>query len=77
MLIMSKKAFDRLPADQQKAVDQAGREAVTFMRGAWTVSEVTAHAALKSKFKEIITVDKGPSLRLLLNWRLKKAKDLA
>jgi len=60
MLIMSKKTFDALPADQQKAIEQAGREAEAFMRGAWTVSEVTALAQLKSKFTEIIEVDKGP-----------------
>jgi tripartite ATP-independent transporter DctP family solute receptor len=60
MLIMSLKTYNALPADQQQAIEQAGREAEAFMRGAWTVSEVTALAQLKSKFTEIIEVDKGP-----------------
>jgi tripartite ATP-independent transporter DctP family solute receptor len=60
MLIMSIKTFNSLPADQQQAIEQAGREAEAFMRGAWTVSEVTALEQLKEKFVEIIEVDKGP-----------------
>ena len=60
ILIMSLKTYNSLPADQQQAIEQAGREAEAFMRGAWTVSEVTALAQLKSKFTEIIEVDKKP-----------------
>ncbi len=60
ILIMSLKTYNALPADQQSAIEQAGREAEAFMRGAWTVSEVTALAQLKSKFTEIIEVDKTP-----------------
>jgi tripartite ATP-independent transporter DctP family solute receptor len=76
MLIMSKKVYDNLPADQQKAVEQAGREAEAFMRGAWTISEVTALAALKSKFTEIITVDKGPFIAAVADLVAKEGKRL-
>ena len=76
ILIMSKKTFDGLPADQQKAIEQAGREAEAFMRGAWTVSEVTALAQLKSKFTEIITVDKKPFIAAVADLVAKEAKRL-
>lgn len=76
MLIMSKKTFDSLPADQQKAVEQAGKEAEAFMRGAWTVSEVNALAALKAKFVEIIEVDKKPFIAAVADLVAKEGKRL-
>ena len=76
ILIMSKKTFDALPVDQQKAVEQAGKEAEAFMRGAWTVSEVTALKALKAKFVEIIEVDKKPFIDAVADLVAKEGKRL-
>lgn len=76
VLIMSKKTFDNLPASQQKAINQAGVEAEAFMRGAWTVSEFTALAALKSKFTEIIEVDKKGFIDAVADLVAKEAKRL-
>jgi len=76
ILIMSLKTYNALPADQQQAIEQAGREAEAFMRGAWTVSEVTALAQLKSKFTEIIKVDKGPFIAAVADLVAKEAARL-
>ncbi len=63
MVIMSKRTYDRLSPAQQQAVEQAGREAEAYMRGAWTVSEVSALAQLKDKFTDVIKVDKAPFIQ--------------
>jgi tripartite ATP-independent transporter DctP family solute receptor len=63
VMIMSTKLWGQLNPDQQKAVVEAGQRAQAYMRGAWHVSEVKDLEELKSKFKEIITVDKTPFIK--------------
>jgi TRAP-type C4-dicarboxylate transport system substrate-binding protein len=60
MLLMSKPIYDKLSPEQQQAVRQAGKEAEAYMRGAWAMAEQDARTALKSRFTEIIPVDKQP-----------------
>jgi len=60
MLLMSKAVYDKLSAEQQQAVKQAGKEAEAYMRGAWAMAEQDARGALKERFTEIIEVDKQP-----------------
>jgi tripartite ATP-independent transporter DctP family solute receptor len=60
ILIMSKMVYDKLSPEQQQAIKQAGKEAEAYMRGAWAMAEQDARTALKTRFKEIIEVDKQP-----------------
>jgi len=60
MLVMSMKLYNRLDDKQKAAVVQAGQLAQAYMRGAWKVSDEQSFAELKSKFKEIVTVEKQP-----------------
>ena len=73
-MVMSMKTFNQLSSSQQKAVEQAGREAEGYMRGAWTMSEVNALAQLKSKFTEIIEVDKQPFIDAVADLVAKESK---
>lgn len=63
VLIMSLKLWNQLNDAQKKAVTEAGARTQAFMRGAWKISEVKDLADLKSKFTEIITVDKTPFVK--------------
>jgi tripartite ATP-independent transporter DctP family solute receptor len=60
MIIMSMKLYNRLDDKQKAAVIQAGQLAQAYMRGAWKISEEGSLDELKSKFKEVITVEKQP-----------------
>jgi tripartite ATP-independent transporter DctP family solute receptor len=59
VLVMSKRAFDKLtPADQQ-LVRAAAKESVMKMRELWEAREKAAEAAVKAKGAQITSVDKA------------------
>ena len=60
MIIMSMRLYNRLDDKQKAAAVQAGQLAQAYMRGAWKISEEGSFDELKSKFKEVITVEKQP-----------------
>lgn len=60
LIVMSMKLYNQLNDQQKAAVVQAGALAQAYMRGAWKVSENKDLADLKSKFTQIIEVDKQP-----------------
>ena len=60
MMIMSMKLYSRLDDKQKSAIAQAGQLAQAYMRGAWKISDEGSFEDLKSKFKEVITVEKQP-----------------
>jgi tripartite ATP-independent transporter DctP family solute receptor len=60
MMIMSMKLYSRLDDKQKAAIVQAGQLAQAYMRGAWKISDEESFEDLKSKFKEVITVEKQP-----------------
>ena len=59
MLLFSKRVWDTLGPDDQKAVRQAARESVPYMRKLWDEREEKSLAAVKSGGAEIIQVDKA------------------
>jgi tripartite ATP-independent transporter DctP family solute receptor len=60
MLLFSKKVWDGLSADEQKAVRQAAKESVPVMRKLWDEREEKSLAAVKAGGAQIIEVDKVP-----------------
>ena len=59
MLLFSKRTWDTLSADDQKAIRQAAKESVPFMRKLWDEREEKSLAMVKSGGAEIIQVDKA------------------
>jgi tripartite ATP-independent transporter DctP family solute receptor len=59
MLLFSKTVWDRLSADDQKALRQAAKESVPYMRKLWDEREAKSLAIVKAGGAEIITVDKA------------------
>jgi TRAP-type C4-dicarboxylate transport system substrate-binding protein len=60
VLVMSRKAFDKLsPADQQ-AVRAAAKESVAKMRELWEAKEKEAEQKIRSSGASINTVEKQP-----------------
>ncbi|KQT14199.1 TRAP transporter substrate-binding protein [Ramlibacter sp. Leaf400] len=59
MLLFSKRVWDTLPPDDQKALRQAARESVPYMRKLWDEREEKSLAAVKAGGAEIIQVDKA------------------
>ncbi|WP_263771885.1 TRAP transporter substrate-binding protein DctP [Propionivibrio soli] len=57
VLLMSKKAWDTLSADQKKAVMQASEESSTHMKRLW--AEAEAQALAKAKKEGAVVIDKG------------------
>lgn len=60
LIVMSMKLYNQLNDQQKAAVVQAGALAQAYMRGAWKISENKDIEVLKSKFTQIIEVDKAP-----------------
>jgi tripartite ATP-independent transporter DctP family solute receptor len=60
MLIVSMKVYNQLNDQQKQAVTLAGQLTQAYMRGAWKVSEFKDLQELKSKYTQIIDVDKQP-----------------
>ena len=59
MLLFSKTVWDRLSADEQKAIRQAAKESVPYMRKLWDEREAKSLDIVKKGGAEIITVDKA------------------
>ena len=59
MLLFSKRVWDTLGADDQKAIRQAARESVPYMRKLWDEREEKSLATVKAGGAEIIQVDKA------------------
>ncbi|HMX09539.1 MAG TPA: TRAP transporter substrate-binding protein [Burkholderiaceae bacterium] len=59
ILVMSKVVFDKLSADEQKAVRAAAKESVPFQRKKWDEQEAKSLAAVKAGGAQIAEVDKA------------------
>lgn len=59
ILLFSKKVWDGLSADEQKAVRAAARASVGFMRKLWDEREARSLAAVKAGGAQIVDVDKA------------------
>jgi tripartite ATP-independent transporter DctP family solute receptor len=59
MLLFSKRTWDGLNAEDQKAIRQAAKESVPYMRKLWDEREEKSLAIVKAGGAEIITVDKA------------------
>jgi tripartite ATP-independent transporter DctP family solute receptor len=59
MLLFSKRVWDTLSADDQKAIRQAAKESVPYMRKLWDEREEKSLALVKAGGAEIIQVDKA------------------
>jgi tripartite ATP-independent transporter DctP family solute receptor len=59
MLLFSKRTWDTLTPEDQKALRQAARESVPYMRKLWDEREEKSLAAVKAGGAEIIQVDKA------------------
>jgi tripartite ATP-independent transporter DctP family solute receptor len=60
LLVVSMKLYNQLNEQQKQAVVKAGELTQAYMRGAWKISEFKDLQELKSKFTQIIEVDKQP-----------------
>ncbi|SHL93639.1 TRAP transporter substrate-binding protein [Rhizobacter sp. OV335] len=58
VLLFSKRVFDALSPDDQKAIRQAAKESVPFMRKLWDEREEKSLATVKAAGAQIIDVDK-------------------
>ena len=59
MLLFSKRIWDGLSPDDQKAIRQAAKDSVPYMRKLWDEREAKSLAAVKAGGAEIIEVDKA------------------
>ncbi|TRZ55879.1 MAG: TRAP transporter substrate-binding protein [Rhodocyclaceae bacterium] len=59
VLLFSKKLFDKLSAEDQKAIRQAAKDSVPYMRKLWDEREEKSLIALKSGGAQFIDVDKA------------------
>jgi len=59
MLLFSKKVWDGLSADDQKALRQAAKESVPYMRKLWDEREEKSLATVKAAGSQVIDVDKA------------------
>jgi tripartite ATP-independent transporter DctP family solute receptor len=58
VLVMSKRAWDKLGAEDQATMRKAAKESVVKMRELWEAREKSAEAAVKAKGAQITSVDK-------------------
>jgi tripartite ATP-independent transporter DctP family solute receptor len=65
MLLMSKKVWDKLTAEEQKAIRETAKASVPYMRKLWDDMEVASRAEVEKSGAQIITVDKAPFLAAL------------
>lgn len=59
VLVMSKKSWDKLSADDQKLIRQAAKESVVKMRELWDAREKTSEAKVRAAGSVVSTVEKG------------------
>ena len=60
ILLFSKRVWDKLSAEEQKAIRAAAKESVLYMRKLWDEREEKSLATVKAGGAEIIEVDKAP-----------------
>lgn len=60
VLVMSKRSFDKLSAEDQKIVREAAKESVGKMRELWVAREKASEAKVREAGSTITTVDKAP-----------------
>ena len=60
VLVMSKKSFDKLSPEDQKAVRESAKESVGKMRELWEAREKEAEKKIRASGSQINTVDKQP-----------------
>jgi tripartite ATP-independent transporter DctP family solute receptor len=58
MLLMSKKIFDGLSADEQKIIREGAKQSVPYMRKLWDAKEAASRATVEKAGAQIIAVDK-------------------
>lgn len=59
VLVMSKKSYDKLSADDQKIVRQAAKESVVKMRELWDAREKSSEAKVRAAGSVVSSVDKA------------------
>ena len=59
MLLMSKRVWDKLPANEQAIVRAVAKESVAFQRLKWDAQEAKSLATVKAAGAEIVEVDKN------------------
>src|SRR3569832_2127423 len=59
MLLFSKRTWDTLSPEDQKAIRQAAKESVPYMRKLWDEREQKSEASVKAAGSQIIQVDKA------------------
>jgi tripartite ATP-independent transporter DctP family solute receptor len=59
MLLFSKRVWDTLTPDDQKAIRQAAKESVPYMRKLWDEREQKSEALVKAAGSQVIQVDKA------------------
>jgi len=62
VLLFSKRTWDTLSADDQKAVRQAAKESVVYMRKLWDEKEIASQKLVVAGGAIITQVDKAPCL---------------
>ncbi len=65
VLVMSKAAWDKLPAADQKAVKEAARASVTKMRELWDAREASSRATVEAAGSQINEVEKAPFIEAM------------
>lgn len=59
VLVMSKKSYDKLSADDQKIIRQAAKESVVKMRELWDAREKSSEAKVRAAGSVVSSVDKA------------------
>ena len=66
VLVMSKKTWDKLSAEDQAAVREAAKESVPYMRKLWAEREAASEAKVKKAGVNIVTdIDKTPFIEAM------------
>jgi tripartite ATP-independent transporter DctP family solute receptor len=66
VLVMSKKTWDGLSPDEQKAVKEAAKESVPYMRELWAAQEKKSEEKIRAAGAEIVTdIDKKPFIEAM------------
>jgi tripartite ATP-independent transporter DctP family solute receptor len=61
VLVMSKKSWDKLSADDQALIRQAAKDSVPYMRKLWYAQEKVSEEKIRANGNEIVTdIDKAP-----------------
>jgi TRAP-type C4-dicarboxylate transport system substrate-binding protein len=75
VLVMSKRSFDKLSPEDQKAVRETAKESVAKMRELWEAREKDAEKKIRASGSQINDVDKQPFIDAMKPVYEKYAKD--